>query len=438
MYDERAGVYAFTNATVHTQYNKTVENATLLIEDGKVKAVGASVSIPKNAVVVDVKGKHIYPSFIDLYADYGIPQVKGDTWKWGDPPRFISSKEGAYAWNKTIKAEFDAVEHFTVNKKTAKEYINLGFGAVLSHQHDGIVRGSGVLVLLNDENEHEVILKEKASAHYSFQKGASGQVYPTSLMGSISLLRQTYLDAKWYGQTGNQEEKNITLQSFNGLQSLPQIFEVRDWMSALRADKVGDEFGVQYIIKGDGDEYQRVSELKGSNARFIIPLNFPDAYDVEDPFDAANVSLKEMKHWELAPSNPAMLSKANIDFAFTLEGLKNKKDFLKNIQKAIKRGLSEEDALKALTHTPANLLGVSSQIGSLEKGKVANFLITSDNVFAEKAEIHENWIGGKPYRFKEWQHMDLKGEYAFNVGTANYELQVSGEPGAQKIENRSK
>ncbi|MEZ4884779.1 MAG: amidohydrolase family protein [Chitinophagales bacterium] len=434
VYDHREGIYAFTNAMLHTQYNKVIENATLLIKDGKVEAVGTSVAVPKNAVVVDVKGKHIYPSFIDLYANYGVPEVKGNSWNWGDSPKFISTKEGAYAWNEAIKAEFNAVENFKVDKKAAEEYVNLGFGSVLTHQHDGIVRGTGVLVLLNEENEHEVILKEKASAHYSFQKGSSSQVYPTSLMGSISLLRQTYLDAKWYANAGNKEEKNLTLQSFNELQNLPQIFEVRDWLSALRADKVGDEFGVQYIIKGDGDEYQRIEELKSANARFIIPLNFPDAYDVEDPFDASNVSLKDMKHWELAASNPAMLSKANIDFAFTLDNLKNKKDFMKNLRKVIKRGLSEENALKALTYTPATILGVNDQLGSLEKGKVANFLIVSGNIFDKKAEIFENWVGGKPFHLKKMQVLDLKGEYAFNVGSVNYELQISGEPDAPKME----
>ncbi len=434
VYDQREGLYAFTNATIHTTYNRTIENATLLIRDGKVEAVGTTVTIPKDAVIVDVKDKHIYPSFIDLYANYGVPKVKGSSWNWGDPPQFLSTKDGAYAWNEAIKAEFDAVEHFKVDKKDAEEYINLGFGAVLTHQHDGIVRGSGVLVLLNDENEHEVILKEKASAHYSFQKGASSQVYPTSLMGSIALLRQTYLDAQWYAGIGNKEEKNITLQRFNELQNLPQIFEVRDWLSALRADKIGDEFGKQYIIKGDGDEYQRINALKSANVPFILPLNFPDAYDVEDPFDATNVSLKEMKHWELAASNASILAEANIEFAFTLDDLKNKKDFLKNIRKAINRGLSEEAALKALTYTPANLLGVNTLIGSLEKGKVANFLIVSDNIFEKKAVIHENWIGGKPNRLKELTQMDLRGEYAFNVGTVNYELQINGEPDAPNME----
>lgn len=434
VYDQRQGVYAFTNATIHTQYNQVLKNATLLIEDGKVKSVGTSVTIPKNAVVVELKGKHIYPSFIDLYASYGVPEAKGSSWNWGDPPKFVSTKEGAYAWNEAIKAEFDAVEHFKVNKKAAEEYVNLGFGTVLTHQHDGIVRGSGALVLLNDKNEHEVILKEKAAAHYSFRKGASSQVYPTSLMGSIALLRQTYLDAEWYAKGGKNEEKNITLQRFNELQNLPQIFEVRDWLSALRADKIGDEFGKQYIIRGDGDEYQRINALKKANVKFILPLNFPDAYDVEDPFDAANVSLKEMKHWELAASNPTMLTEANIEFAFTLDNLKNKKDFLKNIRKAIKRGLSEENALKALTHTPANMLGVSNQIGSLEKGKVANFLITSDNIFEKEAKIYENWIAGQPNRLKEWVTMDLTGEYAFNVGDVNYVLQISGEPETPKME----
>ncbi len=434
VYDQREGLYAFTNANIHTKYNRVVENATLLIREGKVESVSASMVIPIDAIVVDLKGKHIYPSFIDIYANYGMPEIKGGKWNWGDPPQFISKKEGAYAWNESLKAEFDAVEHFKVNPKEATPYINSGFGAVLTHNHDGIIRGSGTLVLLGEENEHEVILKEKASAHYSFQKGKTAQTYPTSQMGAIALLRQTYLDAGWYKKAGNQEEKNLTLQNFNNLQSLPQVFEVRDWLSALRADKVGDEFGVEYIVKGNGDEYQRANELKSVNIRLILPLNFPDAYDVEDPFDAANISLDEMKHWELAPSNPALLSKAGIEFAFTLDNLKNKSDFLKQIREAVKRGLSEENALKALTYTPASFLKVNQQIGSLEKGKVANFLITSDNIFAEKAIIHENWVAGQPHRLKEWKYMDLTGEYAFNVGEVNYELQITGEMESPKLE----
>ncbi len=83
---------------------------------------------------------------------------------------------------------------------------------------------------LATEKENLVMLKEKASAHYSFSKGTSTQSYPTSMMGSVALLRQTYLDAQWYKSNPAAEGVNLTLKAWNEIQSLPQIFEANDKM----------------------------------------------------------------------------------------------------------------------------------------------------------------------------------------------------------------
>ncbi len=435
VHDDREGLYAFTNATIYTSYNKKVDNATLLIRKGEVVSAGAGVSIPKGAVVVDLKGMYIYPSFIDLYSEYGVPKAKKNERKWNETQLFTSNKKGAYGWNSAIKSEFIAADHFVVDKKAVEDYHKAGFGAVLSHQHDGIARGAGVFVLLGDEQEQEMILKDRAAAHYSFKKGQSPQSYPSSLMGSIALLRQTYYDAEWYEQVKNEEEYNITLDHFNQLQKLPQIFEVRDRLSILRADKVGDEFGVQYIIKGNGDEYQRIDAIKKTGASLILPLKFPDAYDVEDPFDAMNVNLAKMKHWELAPANAAMLRKAGVELALTPSGLKDMGSFHSNLRKAIKRGLSEEDALKALTYTPAKMLKMDGKIGSLEKGKVANFLICSGNIFEKDTKIHENWIGGEQHLLKDWRQLDITGDYDLKIGKGVvYDVAVGGKAKSPKPE----
>jgi hypothetical protein len=156
---------------------------------------------------------------------------------------------------------------------------------------------------LANDKENFVILKDKASAHYSFSKGTSTQSYPSSMMGSIALLRQTYLDAQWYKNKPDAEGLNLTLRYWNDQQNLPQIFEANDKWNALRADRIGDEFGVQYIIKAGGNEYQRIKEMKGTNATFIVPLNYPQAQDVEDPTDARFVSLTDMKHWFIRSSS---------------------------------------------------------------------------------------------------------------------------------------
>jgi len=431
VYDERDGLYAFTNATIYKSYNNKIEKATLLIKDGKVEAVGTSVSIPQGAIVIDLENKKtIYPGFIDMYSSYGMPEVKRDRGAAGFFSRGqqkLSKKEGAYSWNQALKPEFRAHENFTADDKSAKSYRDNGFSSVMAHQEDGMSRGTSTLVSLDNDREHNILLKEQVAHVLSLKKGTSPQNYPGSLMGGLSLFKQTYLDAKWYKDYGHKEEKNISLAAWNELSSLPQIFDVRDQLEILRAAKMGKEFNVSYIFKGNGDEYKRLADVKATGSKLIIPLDFPDAYDVEDPYDALAISLADMKHWELAPTNPSHLANAGIEFALTTHGLKKKSDFWKNIKKAIKHGLSEEQALKAITHTPAKMMDAYDMIGSLEKGKLANFVITSENIFSDKAKIHHNWVNGKPYIIKKLDEPNLDGTYNLKVGNQSYKLIVQNK-----------
>ena len=428
VYDERDGLYAFTNATIYKTYNEKIENATLVIKDGKVHSVGTSISIPEGAIIIDLKNeKTIYPGFIDMYSAYGVPEAeKGERAAgfFSRGQQKLSKKEGAYSWNQALKPEFRAHEHFTVDDKAAKDYRENGFSAVMTHQEDGLSRGTSTMVTLGDDREHTILIKEEVAHMLSFKKGTSPQSYPGSLMGGISLFKQTYMDAKWYKDHGHKNEKNISLAAWNEVSSLPQIFDVRDRLEILRAAKMGKEFGVQYIFKGTGDEYKRINEIKATGSKFILPLKFPDAMDVEDPYDAMAVSLADMKHWELAPSNPSHLAKAGISFALTTHGLKKKSDFWKNIKKAIKHGLSEEAALKAITHTPAKMTGTYDMIGSLDAGKLANFVITSENIFSEKAKIHQNWVNGKIHDLKPLEEPNLDGNYDLKVGSQIFKLVV--------------
>ncbi|MBK8611645.1 MAG: amidohydrolase family protein [Chitinophagaceae bacterium] len=410
------GAYAFTHATIITDAQTTIQNATLVIRDGKIVAVGNNVSIPKNSVIIDCQGKYIYPSFIDIYSDYGIAAAELPAAGGGGFSRtqqITSGTKGAYGWNQTIKSETEAYKIFVVNDAKAKPLRDIGFGSVLTHQKDGIARGCGAFVTLANQPDNLVMLKDKASAHYSFSKGTSTQSYPSSMMGSIALLRQTYLDAQWYKSNPAAEGVNLSLQSWNDMQSLPQIFEANDKWNDLRADKIGDEFGVQYIIKGGGNEYQRIKEMAETKASFILSLNFPAAIDVDDPNDLRFVGLDDLKHWELAPGNAAALEKAGINFSLTAADLDNPGDFMANLRKAIEYGLTEQKALEALTKTPATLLGMDAKIGSLDAGKIANFLITSGPIFAEKTVLLQNWTQGIKNAIKDDNWYDVKGTYNY-------------------------
>ena len=424
--DPRHVSYAFTNATIVKDAATTLNNATLIIKDGNIVSVGTNLKIPQGAVEVNCNGKYIYPSFIDMYADYGIASPQRQQQQGAGGFNFFlqqqiqSSTKGAYGWNQAIKSETDAYKLFNADETKAKPLRDLGFGTALIHQRDGIARGTGTLVTLAKEKENLVIIKDRASANYSFNKGTSQQTYPSSMMGDIALLRQTFLDAQWYSKYKPASEGlNISLQSWTNNLSLPQIFEADDKWNDLRADKIGKEFGVQFIIKAGQNEYQRIKEMKATKATFILPLNFPLAQDVEDPNNARFVSLADLKQWELAPTNPAAFEKAGIPFCLTTSDLPDVKTFWTNLRTAINYGLSEHAALTALTKTPATVLGVYDEVGSLDAGKLANFLITSGPVFNERTVVLQNWIQGKKYVVKDEHSVDPRGHYKIVMNTSN-------------------
>ena len=425
--DKRTGCMAFTNATIVQHSGSLLSNATMIIKDGVITAVGVNVVIPKEAIVVNCAGKYIYPSFIDIYSDYGMPTPQRPQTPQGffGAAQLNSNVKGAYGWNQALKPDVDAYKVFASDEAKAKALREAGFGAVLSHVKDGIARGSGTVVTLSNSKENFTILKERASNHLSFNSGTSTQSYPSSLMGTIALLRQTYLDALWYKNNPSAEGVNITLKNWTDNLSLPQIFDVNARFSngeiwnLLRADRIGKEFNASYIIKGTGKEYQRVNELVKAKIPVIVGLNFPTAQDVEDPNDARFVSMADMKHWELAPTNPAVLEKAGVSFAFTTSDVRDAKTFITNLRKAIEHGLTEIAAMDALTKTPATWLNVYNKVGSLEVGKLANFVVANGNIFNEKTTIHYNYIQGEKYVVKEDNWSNINGNYALVLTSAN-------------------
>lgn len=425
--DKRPDLFAFTNATIIVSAGNIIKKGTLLIRKGKIEAVGANIRIPEGTVIRDLEGKFIYPSLIDLYTSYGLPPREQSRRDWDAPPQFLSEKRGAYGWNEAIRPEYAAREHFAADGAEAEILRKLGFGAVLSHNKDGIARGSSVFVTLGEERDNKELIKEEAATHYSFNKGSSGNDYPTSLMGAIALLRQTWYDADWYEAGGREEASNLSLEAFQKNKTLPRFFEAEDVLDILRADRVGDEFQVQFIFRGNGDSYQRLELVKASNGALVVPLDFPEAFDLEDPYDARHVSLAQMKHWELAPFNPARMEAAGLRFALTSEGAE--KDFWKNLRKAISCGLSKEQALRSLTEVPAGLIGMEAQLGTLEEGKLANFIITSSELFDEDNLIYENWVRGNRYQVNDLDFPDIRGVYELQVnGVPEMEMTVSGSP----------
>jgi len=424
---------AFTNAKIYVTPTEVINNGTLLIQNGKVVQVGKSVSIPKNAVVEDLEGKSIYPSFIDIFSGFGVKLPK-EASGGGRSAQYGPSREGFY-WNDHIMPENDAISSFTYDAKEAKELRNAGFGTINAHIEDGIARGTGLLVALNDEaSEAQRILSDKSAQYFSFEKSrASRQSYPGSLMGAMALMRQVYYDMDWYSK-GNVDTKDRSLEALIANKGLTQIYAAGDNGNVLRADKIGDLFGIQYTILAGGDEYERIDQIKATNAKLILPLNFPDAFDVSNPYEAKYIALKDMRHWNLAPSNPKVLADNGVDFSITLHGLKSPKELKTNLMKAITYGLSKTKALEALTTVPAEILGKSNEIGSLKAGSQANFLITSGDIFDKGSTLYENWVQGTKNVIERMDVIDIRGDYNLAVNGSTYTVSLTGDADKPKAE----
>ena len=415
----------FTNAKIHSSHKNIIDGGSMLIKDGKIISVGKTVDIPENSIIINLKGKSIYPSFIDIYSKFGIkPPDRNSSGR--RSPQYNNTRNGYY-WNDHIRPEQNAVDFFKYDEKSANELIKNGFGAVNTHLSDGIIRGKGALIALTNNGDSNSIIDINSTQYLSLSKSVtSSQSYPSSIMGAFALIKQVYYDADWYSK-GLSKTNDKSLEALNRNKNLIQIFEAKSKINSLRIDKIGDEFNIQYVLLGGGDEYERIEEIKATNASYILPINFPDAYDIEDVYSANILQLSDMREWNQRPSNPAQFEKNGIQFAITTNGLKSPNNLKTNINKAIENGLSKSKALEALTSVPAKIIGRDDVLGYLKKGYIANFLITSGEIFDSNTIIHENWVKGNRNILKSMSLKDIRGKYNLTINKKNTVLDINGE-----------
>ena len=412
----------FTNANIHSS-NGMITNGTLIEKDGKIIDIGVNLNLPNNSVVYDLKGQYIYPSFIETHSSFGvkIPQRKSS----GRSSQYEPSRNGYY-WNDHILSDYNSFRDYNYNQKEAKGYRDIGFGVVNSHRNDGIHRGTSFAIsLIDGQNESYRVLSQKTAEHYSFSRSlTSGQSYPSSTMGAIALIRQLHYDSDWYSQ-GESISKDLAIEAIIENKELPKFFDANDKLNVYRAAKLSKEFNLNFIIKGSGKEYENVRELKKFSNTLIIPINFPKAFDVSNSKLNDKLTINQLRYWNQAPTNLGILEKNGVTFSITSSDLKNKREFLSNIKKAIKNGLSEKVALDALTIIPASSINLDDKIGKIEKGYYANLLITSGPIFGDKTVINENWVKGQRHIIKNTDKVNVDGDYTIQINDKSYEIKIS-------------
>ena len=411
-------------ATIHLEPGKK-EVGDILIYKGRITAVGdvTEDAIPANTVIYDRSEKHIYPSFIELNSDYGMEKTTDKKSKKG--PQYERKDNTSTYWNEAFHPEVDAFDGFKPNGKDSESLLKMGFGLALTHHHDGIGRGTSALVLIGEGEANEMMLDEKAAQHFSFSKGSSSQDYPSSLMGAIALIRQAFYDAQWY--TAQQKETNVSLQALIDQKELPIIFEASEANDLIRIQRIAEEFDLKVIVSEPGDTYQVLNELSENITGVISSLDFPKPFDMSDPELSRYVSQSDLLHWERAPFNPRYISEVAMPFTLSGNGVEKEKEFFKNVRMAVEKGLPVEEALAALTTTPAEFLG-TEKVGKLSPGYLANFFISDKEIFTEESpKVLEHWIKGKRNIISEVDVLTFEGNYDLNIDDTYYELSLKGE-----------
>ncbi len=440
-------VFAFTHAQIHYTPGVIYEDATLVIRNGMIEAVGLNIVIPDDAWIIDLEGKSIYPGFIESYSNLGMPAAIAESAE-------KLPQDGRH-WNPQVRSHFSSSLAYSYDEKKAAMFRSMGFVAAHTMSDAGVFRGSGTIVKLADDIPSKQLIKTDFSQGLSFNStNELDKGYPTSVMGTIALIRQSFYDALWYDQIRNdptlKEEVNPSVDILaNALKSnTPFVIETADEQYLMRAADIAKEFSLNLWAAGNGYEYRRVEQVKNSGVSLILPLNFPEKPDVLKPEESVNQSLETLRHWYLAPENPATLHNAGVLFAITASGVEKPDDFLKNLRTAVNRGLPKEKALAALTIIPASRLGIGHLYGSLEKGKSAGFIITNGDIFDDKIKIEEVWVAGKQHKIQESDH-PLKGKWMMAGGSLENtilslqykddrlqgQLQNQGEDTLTKLEN---
>ena len=395
--------YAVVNCKVVPVSGPVLDNGTIVIRDGLIKAVGPTdkVIIPEDAEIIDGQGLTAYPGLLDAHSQVFLEPAREEP---------ASLGRGAPAQPQPAAAQGFTPERqaFKLLKPTKAERAGLhrlGFATVLVVPSKGIFAGQSVLLNLNGDKTEAMVVRQPVALHINFTTERG--VYPSSLMGTMAALRQSFLDAQDYArhqtawQASPRRFKRPEFSPF--LEALvpyvvgkrPVIFTCANQEDIKRAIGLAEEFKLNVLLSGANEAWRVVEAVKKARLPLLISLSFKPP--LTSLYANQGDELKKKAEDEIYPANPAALYKAGLSFALTSYGLTKADDVLKNAQAAIKAGLPREEALKALTIHPARFLGVEALLGSLEAGKIANIILTSGEIFEEKTQVKKIFVDGQMF-----------------------------------------
>ena len=399
--------HAIVGATVVVGPGEVIEDGTVVVRHDRIVAVGSRdrVTVPPDARVWEGGGLRVYAGFFEPWLEHELPEAMLEGGDDDDPGR-----AGPSAGTRASHPELRVVDGLVLDAKTREGLLEAGFAVAAVVPEQGVMRGKAAVVHLGEGDPNARVLRDEAASAVALRgMGWRSGSYPGSLMGAVAMLRQSLLDARHarddrdhYAKNAGGRARPVYDPASLALvpvidRAMPMLVESGGVVMLARAAAMGREFDLDVVHLGTGGEWRRL-DLVPADASLIVPVDFPDAPKVEDDADWIDVPLDELRHWNMAPENPALLAERGIGFAFTTHGLDDPGAVWKQLRAAADRGLTEDEALAALTVRPATYYRMADRLGRVERGRSAFLtVVRGDGLFDEDAKVAMVFVDGAPH-----------------------------------------
>ncbi len=415
---QRSGIdtYAITNARIVPVSGPTIERGTVVIRNGLIAAVGTNVSPPPDARVIDGTGLIVYPGLIDSYTNLALPEASpspsptagGGGGFFAAPPR--PSPGGPNSTQPVgLQPEVMVEDVIRPGGNEIESSRSIGITTALTLPRTGIWMGQSALINLAGDTPQQMIVRSPVAMHVGFTPLRG--TYPGSLMGVFATLRQMMLDAQRYrdsmqiyeraprGTRRPETDRSLAalVPVVNG--QMPVVMYANSEREISRALDLAAEFKLKLIIAGGRESARLTDRLKQQNVPVLLSLNLPRRTTAAIP-EADPEPMRVLRERVEAQQTAGKLAKARVRFAFESGSLTNISDLIVNVRRTLENGLSAEDALRAFTIWPAEILGVADQLGSVETGKIANLTVMRGELFDRNSRVAHVFIDGRPVDLK--------------------------------------
>lgn len=418
--------YAITNAKVVTVSGSLIENGTIIIRDGLIENVGSGIKVPADVTIIDVSGSTVYPGFIDSLSNLGMPAPQAQQRGRGAAAAFAAAAAAAQAppdsnsnYPDGLRPERSAEDDLRGGNAQFESARNAGFTTALTVGRTGLFNGRSAVIDLAGDTVSAMVVRSPFAEHITFTTVGGGN-YPGSLLGTFAALRQMMYDAKRLAElqkmyaadpkSMKRPEAERSLEALipvvNG--QMPVVFNANREIEIIRALDLIKEFNLKGIIGGGQEAWKLTDRLKAAKIPVLLSLNFPRRTTTIAP-DADPESLDTLRFRAETPGGAAKLAASGVRFAFQTGGAASMNDVFSNAGKAVEAGLSRDAAIRALTLSGAEILGVDDRLGSIEKGKIANLVIIKGDLFGRDRFTKYVFVDGVMFEQKEPSRSPTRG-----------------------------